>query len=94
MDPVYHTLSQTLLNPTENYEDSIKKSFLHILDSLVSLFIITPLVVFYWNGTWHLIQHYYNNYLSWAVWSFSVTLLIVFNAMQPFLKQKFIHPKN
>lgn len=93
MEPIYRTLSTTQLDPRQDYEPS-RKRLLNILDSLLSIFIISTLVICYWHGTWHLISHYYKDFPLWAVLSFSLTALVVFNFMQPFVKQQNVHPKN
>ena len=95
MEPVYRTLSTTQLDydSRQDYDPSIKR-LLNILDSFLSIFIISPLVISYWHGTWHLIIHYYKRFPSWAVLCFSLTALVVFNFMQSFVKQTSEQPKN
>ncbi|CRK94389.1 CLUMA_CG007896, isoform B [Clunio marinus] len=59
-------------------ENFIKKKFLNILDSLISLFVISPLVVGFWRGLWSNIENYDLHYGIFPIWqSFVVSLTVV-----------------
>lgn len=55
-----------------------KKQFCHVCDSLVSIFVVAPLVVGAWRGTWNLINYYGEYFPLWSslIASFSCILLL------------------
>lgn len=63
-----------------------RKKFLNVIDSLISLFLVTPLVVGFWRGLFDNFRIYDEMYEIFPVWmslgvSFSVVL--IFNIYRP-----------
>lgn len=46
------------------------KRFLHISDTFISLFIVTPLVVAHWHGTWVFMDHNSEYFPPWPMFIF------------------------
>ncbi|XP_074663099.1 uncharacterized protein LOC141915459 [Tubulanus polymorphus] len=66
------------------------------LDVIITFFIIAPLVVSYWRGTWELMDHYLpreaplNCFISYGI---GVCLVMIFNLLQ-FKLEKCLHGQN
>lgn len=55
MEKLYQTLNEKFYN-----QQKVRKKLLNICDSLISLFIISPLVVAFWKAVWTQIDHYHD----------------------------------
>lgn len=54
-----HILYKTLRIHGRPYYTPTQKRLLNLSDSLISLFIIGPLVIIYWRSTWHTLDKYF-----------------------------------
>jgi len=90
MGKIYAELSQNV--PEVNDEKlTVRKQILQVLDSCVSMFIVSPLVIACWRGIWQLIdQHYGEHFPLWH--SLIICFLVVFgiNYTRPLLNSKLI----
>lgn len=73
------------LSVTDDYEklkkqpSKRKKQFLHVCDSFVSIFIVGPLVVGVWRGTWNLIIYYGDYFPLWSSLIASLSCMVILN---------------
>lgn len=54
-----------------------RKRFLNFLDSCLSLFVVSPLVVSFWRGIWCIINEYHDRYQLFPVWIFLITCYFI-----------------
>lgn len=72
MSKVYEELSIKI-----DKKEKRRKRFLNFLDSCVSLFIVSPLVVGFWKGLWNNIGYYDEKYQIFPLWqSLAVSYVI------------------
>ncbi|CAO1362669.1 unnamed protein product [Diamesa tonsa] len=96
MSKIYSELSVTTDYEKLKKEPSKrKKQFYHLCDSLVSIFIIGPLVVGVWRGTWNLINYYGEYFPLWSSLSVSLSCMVLLNYFRRDFHDKFIElPKH
>jgi uncharacterized membrane protein YwaF len=73
MSNIYQDLSFKL-----SQQEKLRKRFLNFLDSSISFFIVSPLVVGFWRGTWDLIVHFHEKYGIFPRWP-SLLVAVLFN---------------
>lgn len=60
---------------TINYAKPNKKLALNTFDSIISVFIVAPLIVGCWRGTWLLLDIYIHLFPVWETLTFSLTII-------------------
>lgn len=87
MSKIYTELSEKV------GENGLRKKFFNFIDSMISMFIVSPLVVGYWRGMFDNFKIYNENYGIFPVWIFliiSSTVIFIFNYYRPFLNSNII----
>lgn len=56
------------LSPKINEKRRAQKRFLNVVDSCISFFVVTPLVVGFWKGIWNNINRYDDEYKIFPLW--------------------------
>lgn len=60
-----------------------KKRFLNVADSLIALFVVTPLVVGAFRGTWNLVEFRYREYFPyWQTLCTAIGVLLIFTYLR------------
>lgn len=83
-----HILYKTLHIHAPSNHSTWMKRFLNLSDSLISLFIVAPLVIAYWRGTWGCMDKYPNIYPPTNCF----ILGMIIHCCCCFLRE-FLHPK-
>lgn len=89
---VYNKLSTKIEEHIHEEPTPVRKRCLNALDSLFSIFVVTPLVVGNWRGTWHLVEIHYREILPfWKAFILSSILMIIFTYYRQSLVDNIIH---
>jgi hypothetical protein len=64
MTKVYQELSPK----AQDHKKKVRKRMLNVLDSCISLFVVSPLVVGFWKGLWNNINRYDEEYRIFPLW--------------------------
>lgn len=70
LEQSYDTWVYSLVTPP----DRCTKRLLNVTDTLISLFIISPLVVTHWRGTWTFMDHHMEYFPPWHTFIFGAVL--------------------
>ncbi len=89
---VYNKLSVKIEEHIHKEPTPTRKRWLNALDSLLSIFIVTPLVVGNWRGTWHLVEIHYKEYLPfWEAFILSTIFMLICTHYRQSLVDEIIH---
>lgn len=69
-----------------------EKRLLNSLDTFLSLFIITPLVVAHWRGTWDFMDQYAEHFPAWNCFILGSVLHVLFTLLRETLHAEFVQP--
>lgn len=64
------------------------KRFLNVSDTIISLFLITPLVVAHWRGTWLFMDHHSDHFPPWHTFIFGSFLHLTLVLLRELLHHK------
>ncbi|XP_055548350.1 uncharacterized protein LOC129731960 isoform X1 [Wyeomyia smithii] len=84
----------SLSNPNTHPERTWKKRILHVSDTLLSLFIISPLVVTHWRGTWSYMDLKADYFSPWYCFLLGSVLHTAFALLREPLHAEFSGPSN
>lgn len=70
------------------------KRLLHLGDTFLTLFVITPLAVTHWRGTWVFMDHQEENFPAWHCFLIGGVLHTAFALLRQFLHQEFAKPSD
>lgn len=91
LEPNCDTWVYSMISPP----DRRTKRFLNLMDTLISLFIISPLVVTYWRGTWVFMDNHKEYFPPWHTFIFGGVLHTTLVLLRELLhaKLKTINPQ-
>lgn len=72
MAKIYQELSEKI-----NEKEKRKKRFLNFIDSCISLFVVSPLVVSFWRGLWSNIEYYDLHYKIFPQYAWLISSYIM-----------------
>lgn len=84
------------LNSHHHHEErsTCMKRILHVSDTLLSLFVISPLAVSHWRGTWGYMDQKEENFPAWHCFLLGSVLHTMFAILREPLQAEFSKPSN
>ncbi|XP_031335024.1 uncharacterized protein LOC116164911 isoform X2 [Photinus pyralis] len=55
-----------------------KKQVLSVLDTVIALYVVTPLTIAHWRGTWELVERNRGSFPIWQVFLFASSMYLIF----------------
>lgn len=84
-----HILYKTLRTKSHSHRSKWNQRLLNFSDSLISLFIIAPLVIAYWRGTWGAMDKYPHVYPAMNCFIFGAIIHCCFCVLRELFHEKY-----